>query len=129
MLQVLEEISSNKSDKSNVHVLFANVSPRDVLMKETLDALQQRNPNIQVTYLVDNKEKDWQGEVGRIDKDIIKRLLPFAPQDGDDVLIYVCGPPEMMKSISGDKAKDYSQGPLSGALKDLGFKESQVYKF
>jgi hypothetical protein len=50
----------------------------------------------------------------------LKRLLPW-PQ--------VCGPPPMMNSISGDKAPDKSQGPLSGMLKELGYDESNVYKF
>lgn len=34
-----------------------------------------------------------------------------------------------MNAISGDKAKDKSQGPLSGALKDLGYAPEQVFKF
>lgn len=41
----------------------------------------------------------------------------------------VCGPPPMMKALSGDKAEDKSQGPLKGILKDVGFTESQVFKF
>ena len=32
--------------------------------------------------------------------------------------MYVCGPPSMMKAISGDKAKDYSQDELDGALEE-----------
>ena len=85
---------------------------------------------MQVTYVIDSKdkEKDWAGEVGRIDKDFIKRVVPFSPKE-KDVLIYVCGPPAFMKAISGDKAKDYSQGEVEGALKDLGFSKEQVYKF
>jgi cytochrome-b5 reductase len=35
----------------------------------------------------------------------------------------------MMNAISGDKAPDKSQGPLSGALKDLGYAPEQVFKF
>ena len=31
-----------------------------------------------------------------------------------------------MKAISGSKPKPTEQGPLSGALKDIGFDESQV---
>ena len=34
-----------------------------------------------------------------------------------------------MKAISGDKAEDKSQGPLTGILKDLGYTSEQVYKF
>ena len=44
-------------------------------------------------------------------------------------MIFVCGPPPMMKAISGDKAPDYTQGPVGGALKDLGYSEDMVYKF
>ena len=129
MLQVLEEVANNPDDKSEVHLVFANVSGKDVLMKETLDALVQKHPNIKVTYVIDSKDKDWTGEVGRIDKDLIKRVVPFSPKDGKDVMMYVCGPPSMMKAISGDKAKDYSQGEVDGALKELGFTKDQVYKF
>ena len=108
MLQVLEEVANNKADATQVHLVFANVSFKDVLLKETLDALTKRNRNISVTYFIDSKDsdKDWQGEVGHIDKDAIKRVIPFTPKDGNDVLMYVCGPPAMMKAISGDKAKE-----------------------
>jgi cytochrome-b5 reductase len=41
----------------------------------------------------------------------------------------VCGPPPMMKAMSGDKAKDKSQGELSGLLKDLGYAAEGVFKF
>jgi len=35
----------------------------------------------------------------------------------------------MMKAISGDKAKDYTQGELTGLLKAMGYTADQVYKF
>ncbi len=44
-------------------------------------------------------------------------------------MVLVCGPPPMMNAISGNKAPDYTQGVLSGALKDLGYVEEQVFKF
>ena len=36
------------------------------------------------------------------------------------------GPPGQMKAISGPKLRPTDQGPLTGALKDLGFDEDQV---
>ncbi|KAL0340519.1 UNVERIFIED_CONTAM: NADH-cytochrome reductase-like protein [Sesamum radiatum] len=51
------------------------------------------------------------------------------PSPSDDTLILVCGPPGLMKHISGDKAKDRSQGQLTGILKELGYTEDMVYKF
>ncbi|CAK9150149.1 unnamed protein product [Ilex paraguariensis] len=50
------------------------------------------------------------------------------PGPSDDTLILVCGPPGLMKHISGDKA-NRSQGELTGILKDLGYTEEMVYKF
>lgn len=41
----------------------------------------------------------------------------------------VCGPPGMMASVSGPKAPDYSQGEVSGLLKELGYTKDNVYKF
>jgi cytochrome-b5 reductase len=35
----------------------------------------------------------------------------------------------MMNAVSGPKAKDYTQGELSGILKTLGFSEANVFKF
>ncbi len=35
----------------------------------------------------------------------------------------------MMNAISGDKAKDKSQGELTGILKQLGYTPEQVFKF
>ena len=41
----------------------------------------------------------------------------------------MCGPPPMMEHISGNKAKDKSQGELKGILKDMGYSSDQVFKF
>jgi len=39
-------------------------------------------------------------------------------------------PPQgLMNAVSGDKAPDKSQGPLKGALADLGYSPEQVFKF
>jgi cytochrome-b5 reductase len=61
--------------------------------------------------------------VGYINRDLLAKQMP---PPASDSLILVCGPPGMMKSISGDKLPDKSQGPLSGLLKDMGYTEQQV---
>ncbi|KAK6945069.1 Oxidoreductase FAD/NAD(P)-binding [Dillenia turbinata] len=126
MLQVIEAILKNPDDKTQVSLLYGNVSPDDILLKQKLDALAAANPNLKVFYTVDNPTKDWRGGKGIISKDMVVKGLPGP---SDDTLILVCGPPGMMEHISGDKAKDYTQGELSGILKELGYTESMVYKF
>ncbi|KAJ4708303.1 NADH-cytochrome b5 reductase [Melia azedarach] len=126
MLQVIEAILKNPDDNTQVSLLYANVSPDDILLKQKLDILATSHPNLKIFYTVDNPSKNWKGGTGYISKDIVTKGLP---RPSDDTLILVCGPPGMMKHISGGKAKDYSQGELSGILKELGYTEQMVYKF
>lgn len=126
MLQIIEAILKNPDDNTKVSLLYANVSPDDILLKKKLDVLAASHPNLKIFYTVDNPTNDWTGGKGYISKDMAVKGLPGP---GDDALVLVCGPPGMMKHISGDKAKDYSQGELSGILKELGYTESMVYKF
>ncbi|KAK4257376.1 hypothetical protein QN277_006971 [Acacia crassicarpa] len=126
MLQVIEAILKNPDDKTQIQLLYANISPDDILLKQKLDFLAASHPNLKVFYTVDNPTKNWRGGVGYISKDMAEKGLP-AP--GDDALILVCGPPGMMQHVSGEKAQDWTQGEVSGILKELGYTEQMVYKF
>jgi cytochrome-b5 reductase len=44
------------------------------------------------------------------------------------VKVLVCGPPPQVAAIAGKK-DGMKQGALDGALKELGYKEEQVFKF
>eukprot|EP00250_Pteridium_aquilinum_P033121 c5219_g1_i1 orf=440-1468(-) len=126
MLQVIDAILSNKDDNTKVSLIYANISPEDILLKEKLDVLAAENPNFKVYYVVDKPSSNWRGGSGYITKDMVLKGMP-APSD--ETLILVCGPPGMMKHISGDKAPDKSQGEVSGLLKDAGYSNEMVYKF
>ncbi|KAJ8751496.1 hypothetical protein K2173_016720 [Erythroxylum novogranatense] len=126
MLQVIEAILKNPYDNTQVSLIYANISPDDILLKQKLDFLAACHPNFKIFYTVDNPSKNWKGGIGYVSKDMAMKGLPGP---SDDALILVCGPPGMMKHISGEKAKDYSQGELTGVLKELGYTEQMVYKF
>lgn len=126
MLQVIEAILKNPDDNTQVSLLYANVSPDDILLKQKLDRLAASHPNLKIFYTVDSPSKNWGGGTGFISKDMVVKGLP-APSN--DSLILVCGPPGLMNHISGDKAKDWSQGEVAGVLKELGYTEEMVYKF
>lgn len=126
MLQVIESILRNSDDNTQVSLIYANVSPDDILLKEKLDILSARHPNLKIFYTVDEPSKNWRGGVGYISKDMIIKGLP---SPSEDALILVCGPPGMMNHISGDKPNPRSQGELTGLLKELGYSEEMVYKF
>lgn len=126
MLQVIKAILKNADDNTQVSLIYANISPDDILLKGELDRLSTSYPNFKVFYTVDKPSKNWRGGTGYVSKDMVLKGLP---SPGEETLILVCGPPGMMKHISGDKAKDRSQGELTGILKELGYSEEMVYKF
>ena len=65
----------------------------------------------QVYYTVDKigegKGDSWKAGVGYVTREMATQHIP---PPSDDNLILVCGPPPMYKALSGEKAKDKSQG-------------------
>ncbi|KAK0710889.1 hypothetical protein B0H67DRAFT_516543 [Lasiosphaeris hirsuta] len=123
MLQVIRAIVRGRAtgDATQVDLIFANVTPQDILLKEDLDALVTEDKGIRVHYVLDKPPAGWTGGVGYVTSDMITKWLP-AP--AEDVKILICGPPPM---VSG----------LKKATEALGFKkarpvsklEDQVFAF
>jgi cytochrome-b5 reductase len=126
MLQVIEEVLSEKEDQTHVSLVFANNAEEDIILKDRLDQLAKKHPNFEVHYVVLKPTSSWKGHTGFITPDIIKKHVPGP---SEDVMVLVCGPPPFYNALSGPKDPDYSQGELSGALKDLGYTKEQVFKF
>ena len=93
---------------------------------DTADGVAVYSPP-QIHYVVDKANDDkWKYSIGHVNKELVQQQLP---PPGPDSLIMVCGPPPMMKAISGDKVSPKDQGELSGILKDAGYNKENVYKF
>jgi len=129
MYQVANELlkaEADKDEKTELTLIFANLTEDDILLKETFDRLAAEHDNFKVHYFIEKHGADWKGEVGRVTPELAKKYLP--PPSNDN-LILVCGPPPMMNAVSGSKAPDYSQGEVGGFLKEMGYTKDQVYKF
>ncbi|KAM3506527.1 hypothetical protein MY11210_007519 [Beauveria gryllotalpidicola] len=123
MLQIIRAITRGRAagDVTEVDLIFANVSPQDILLKEDLDALAAEDKGVRIHYVLDNPPEGWTGGVGYVTADMITK---FFPKPADDVKILLCGPPPM---ISG----------LKKATESLGYKkarpvsklEDQVFAF
>ncbi|PSN72185.1 NADH-cytochrome b5 reductase 1 [Corynespora cassiicola Philippines] len=98
MLQIIKAISRGRAsgDNTEVDLLFANVNPEDILLKEDLDAIAAADPKIRVHHVLNNPPENWTGGVGFVTADMIKDKLP-AP--ASDVKILVCGPPPMVSAM------------------------------
>ncbi|KAE8683663.1 NADH--cytochrome b5 reductase 1 [Hibiscus syriacus] len=107
MFQVARAILENPNDKTNIHLIYANVAYEDILLKEELDELTSRFPyRISVYYVLNQPPEGWDGGVGFISKEMIQAHCP-AP--AEDIKILRCGPPPMNKAMAANlEALGYS---------------------
>lgn len=73
MLQVIRAIIRGRAagDRTQVDLIFANVTPQDILLKEDLDALAAEDKGFRVHYVLDKPPADWTGGVGYVTGDMI----------------------------------------------------------
>jgi cytochrome-b5 reductase len=73
MLQVVRAIIRGRAtgDKTQVDLIFANVSPQDILLKEDLDQLAKEDSGFRVHYVLDKPPADWTGGVGYVTADMM----------------------------------------------------------
>jgi cytochrome-b5 reductase len=96
MYQIMKHIANDPADVTEVDLLFANLSVNDILLKSELDQLAERHPQINVHYVLDSAPDGWDGEVGYVTQDMIRKHCP-AP--ADDALLLLCGPRPMTKVV------------------------------
>ncbi|KAK3295512.1 uncharacterized protein B0H64DRAFT_341057 [Chaetomium fimeti] len=123
MLQVVKAIIRGRAagDRTQVDLIFANVTEQDILLREDLDQLAREDKGFRVHYVLDKPPAGWEGGVGYVTADMFQKWLPKA---ADDVKILLCGPPPMV-------------GGLKKAAESLGFQkarpvsklEDQVFAF
>ncbi|KAG7401835.1 NADH-cytochrome b5 reductase [Phytophthora boehmeriae] len=126
MLQLIKQICRDPTDYTEIVLLYCSVSEEDIILREEVEAMQYLYPQISVVHVLSNPSAAWEGETGFVSTEMVEKYMPEA---SDDNLVCVCGPPPMMYHISGDKAKDKSQGELQGLLKELNYTRTQVFKF
>ncbi|KAF2638191.1 NADH-cytochrome b5 reductase [Massarina eburnea CBS 473.64] len=129
MWQVANAIFKNPQDKTKVTLIYGNLTEEDILLKKEFEHLENTYPQrFRAFYVLDNPPESWQGGKGFVTKELLKTVLP-EPKEGDNIKVFVCGPPGLYKAISGGKKSPQDQGELAGYLKDLGYSKDQVYKF
>ncbi|KAJ2983921.1 hypothetical protein NQ176_g334 [Zarea fungicola] len=103
MLQIIRAIIRGRStgDTTQVDLIFANVSSRDIILKDDLDALAEAEDGIRIYYVLNQAPEGWTGGVGYVTGDMITKWLP-AP--AEEAKILMCGPPQMIASLK--KATD-----------------------
>lgn len=74
MLQIIRAIIRARAagDTTKVNLIFANVNPDDILLREDLDSLVKEDANFSVYYVLNNPPEGWNGGVGFVTAEMIK---------------------------------------------------------
>ncbi|ABN66098.1 NADH-cytochrome b-5 reductase [Scheffersomyces stipitis CBS 6054] len=113
ILQVITKIITSPDDTTKVKLVFANNSEKDILLRAEIDEIASRYPGFSVEYVLTTPSEDWTGSSGYVTKEIVEKFLPSPDPENK---IFVCGPPEMKKSVAKITA-------------DLGYQKESVFFF
>jgi nitrate reductase (NAD(P)H) len=113
--QIMKAVCRDPEDLTEIHLLYANQTEQDILMREELDAMAAVRENIHVWYTVDRApEAGWTFSTGFVNEEMLRAHMPAASENS---FVGMCGPPGMIKFACIPN------------LQKLGYKESDFMSF
>ena len=99
MYQIIQSILSDPQDKTEISLIFANVTEDDILLRQELDAWAVvYKKQFKVYYVLDKPPSSkWVGGSGYVTPSMLRDQL-FAP--GSDAMVLCCGPPMMVNKLN-----------------------------
>lgn len=137
MLQVAERLLQNDEDETRVHLIYANQTEEDILLREKIEELRADHPDkFTVYYTLERPPEGWDEGRGFVSTQMIREQIRFGfpkPALGSMGKVLVCGPPAMCAALCGEpeplRPGGGKHGTLGGHLSSLGYRPSQVYTF
>jgi len=94
MLQVIRAVLKNPRDKTQLSLIFANVTEPDILLRSELErCAMEHKSQFSLFFTLDKPTEGWNGGAGFVTADMIQKHLPGPAKD---MMILMCGPPPMM---------------------------------
>ncbi|KAF9875001.1 nitrate reductase [Colletotrichum karsti] len=108
---LIARIVESGNDKTEVRVVDANKSEKDILLRRELEGFAKKSGGkFKIEHVLSHPSDDWRGLSGHVDESILKESL-FPPSE--DSAVFLCGPPTMI------------QKAVLPALKDWGYEEDK----
>ena len=101
---------ADRGDPRPVTLVWSNRTRDDILFAEELEHMRSALPGLRVHHVL-TREEGWAGPKGRLDKDLLERLLGGVDRGCH---VFLCGPPPMMAAVER-------------ALKSLGFSGLRIH--
>lgn len=116
MYQLIRAICEDKTDRTQVHLLYSSKTPQDILLRTQLERFQKMAPEKFHLHLsVDKSAPGWTGKTGYVDKKVMQET--FAGPE-EDTKILLCGPPGMVNAAKKSLVELGYEAP--GAVSKLG---------
>jgi len=129
MIQALHAILGDDGNDTEVVLLYGSRTEDDILGRALVDSWAKEYPKkLKVVHVLsDDNSSTWKGRTGFINREVVEEEAgpSFGPEGGDNVIVFVCGPPPMYNAFCGPRGED----EVKGLLGDMGYKKEQVYKF
>ncbi|GAA6063917.1 hypothetical protein JCM10212_003535 [Sporobolomyces blumeae] len=126
--------SSSGSPSPKLSLVYASPSPLRILLRSQLDAFENEpGANLNIKYLVDRAEaaptsgKADDTTVGFITRDVLEQTIGRRDPAVRRAVV-VCGPEGMVQAVAGPRGRNFSQGPVGGMLRELGYTDKDVVK-
>ncbi len=84
---------TDKHLKTQVTLVYGCRTEVDIAFKKELEEMQKQNQQLKVVFTVNEPSSGWNGSVGVINADMVKREIP----DYMETVFYTCGPPAMVE--------------------------------
>ena len=100
MARIVGQQKGEREDKDDTEVraVDANKTEEDILLREELDGFEKETDGrVKVVHVLSRPGEDWKGEKGRVDADLLKKVL-FPPEEGSAV--FLCGPPGLIQKAA-----------------------------
>jgi ferredoxin-NADP reductase len=85
----------DKKLDTDIILVYANRSIKDIVFKEDFDAMQKQHPKLKVAHVLCEPAPGFKCVVGLINAQVIKNEVPDYPQRK----FYICGPPAMVEAM------------------------------
>ncbi|MDP2831618.1 MAG: FAD-dependent oxidoreductase [Candidatus Omnitrophota bacterium] len=85
----------DKNLGSDMVLVYANQSVKDVVFKEDFEAMVKSYPALRVAHVLCETQTGFICTVGRINREVIKNEIPDYPERK----FYLCGPPQMVEAM------------------------------
>ena len=115
MIPIIRSILGDENDSTNIHLLFANKTEEDIILRDKLENRQEEfSHQYKYFYTISESNDNWTGYTGHINTKMLDETMP---QNTDDTLILLCGPPKMISEAA------------KPSLEELNYSKENIFTF